>query len=277
MKHFLSALTVMFLAGSVAHAQLEIKNIEARDGRWGPKRAALVYYPMERICLCYDVSGASRDDKGMTTLVSSIKMTDQTGKEVFATSKEGVHQEVMGAAHPEGAIINLPDSPPPGFYTVAVTVKDSRNSQSATFQQKIEIRAGTFAITPPDFHYDLEGAIPAPPSGMVGQLLFFTSYLLGVDTTNPKMDVELSFQILDAVSGKPLGTQVTSRPPQGSPLASGAGSGVSFPIKFSGHLWLDRPGDVIVRFAALDRATGKTVVRDVPLHVTGVAAPAPAR
>src|SRR5262249_14434083 len=82
MPRLLIATALLVLMAPPAFARLEIENLEACYGQFGPARKVLDYYPNDTIFFRFTVKGARADPEGNCDAEVTWKILDGSGKEL---------------------------------------------------------------------------------------------------------------------------------------------------------------------------------------------------
>jgi hypothetical protein len=151
---------------------------------------------------------------------------------------------------------------PVGEYTVKLTVTDKASKATRSFQRKFEVLPKSFGLAHFMTSYDPAGRIPAPPSGVVGQLIWLDFAVIGFERNAKKQpDIRFQMRILDE-SGQPT----VAKPFTGDTSQSDVDdSSIAVPANFA--VPLNRPGKFTVELQALDRVSKKTAKLSIPLVV----------
>ena len=233
---------VLLLSATTAQAKLEIQNIKAVHGMYGPERKNLECLPGDQVFFRFQVNGIKVDAAGKIDASITVNLADAKGKELL--DRKSPLQGVLalgGSSLLSNASVDFGDTVPPGEYTLTITVKDNHSKQTASFSRKLTCRPAEFAIVAPRLSYDAEGRVPAPPGGLVGQALHFYFKLIGFDKTQGKIDSEMNMEVLDA-KGKPT----MPNPIKASVTTEDANTiKNTTSLTFRGNLSLNRAGEFI--------------------------------
>ena len=93
MIRFAGTAFVLLLLTSPVFAKLEIKNIQAAHGPYGPERTSLEITPFDEIYFRFQLQGVKTDAEGKTDVEETIKLTNSEGKTVF--EKKGDRKSVV--------------------------------------------------------------------------------------------------------------------------------------------------------------------------------------
>jgi hypothetical protein len=265
MRRFWLTAAVLLLTATTAQAKLEIHNIKAVHGLYGPERKNLESLPGDQVLFRFKVEGIKLDANGKIDTSVTVHLADADGKELLDNKSpiQGV-LALGGHSFLGTAVVNFGDTVPPGDYTLTVTVKDNLSEQTASFTRKLTCRPIEYAIVMPRLYYDAAGKAPAPAGGLVGQTLFFQSKLIGFDTSQGKIDNEMKLEVLDAkgkpAMPKPITVNVTSDDAEKVKRATS--------LALNSNLALNRAGDFTLRVTVTDKIAKRTTKFEVPLKVT---------
>jgi hypothetical protein len=257
-------LAVVLGATTTAQAKLELQNIQAVYSLFGPARPNLDIYPHDQVLFRFVVSGARVDAEGKIDTSMTLQMTDPTGK-VLLNEKSPLQGILAlgGNTFAGSARLNVGEQIPPGDYILTVTVRDNAASEEVSFQRKLTAKPAGFRIVAPQFSYDAEGKVPAPPGGLVGQILHFRLQGIGFDRDQGKLDTAMNVQVLD-VQGKemlpkPILAELRSEDPAVVKKVTA--------LTFNGNLALNRPGQYTLRITLNDRLGKKSTQFETPLDI----------
>lgn len=259
------AMGMVLLTAAIAQARLEITKVQACYGPFGPERKLLVVYPHDELIFRFVVTGVRTDAENRTDGLLSLKLHDADGKLLGVQDTPLKSQVNLGGdAIPTQARFNLGDKLPAGDYSLTITYTDKISSEKATFQRKFTSKPSEFALVAPDFSYDLDGKLPAPAGGVVGQLLHFRIRAIGLDRTQEKISASMALQVFDA-----QGKEELAKPLTAAFKNDDAEVVKQIPVvNFRSQLLLNRPGDFVIRVTVTDQIAKKTAKFELPLHVT---------
>ena len=262
----IAATLALTLSAATAEAKLEIRDIQAAHGQFGPERKSAEYVAGDQVYFRYTVAGLRTDDEGHVRADIALKLTDAKGARLLDQETAILTLLALGGdALPADASIDLDQNFPPGEYEISVEVRDVTANDKASFRRKFTVKATEFALVRVRFSHDEEGTAAAPVGGRVGQNLVVRLQAIGFDRGKGQIDVEMEVEVLDA-----RGKVVTSRP-----IRTGIRSEEADEVKradrinLSSNLTLNRPGDFVLRLTVLDKMTGKKVAFESPLKVSG--------
>jgi hypothetical protein len=261
----LAATLALTLSAATAEAKLEIRDVQAAHGQFGPVRKSAEYVAGDQVYFRYTVTGLRTDDEGQVRADIVMRLTDAKGTRLL--DKETALLALLalgGDTLTADASIDLDEGFPPGEYELVVEFRDVTAKDQASFRRKFTVKAPEFALVRVRFSHDEEGKAAAPAGGRVGQNLVVRLRAVGFDRSKGEIDIEMELDILDA-SGK----AVTPRP-----IRAVVQNAEPDEVRRTDRLdlWsalnLNRPGDFTLRITVLDKMTGKKVVFESPLKVS---------
>jgi hypothetical protein len=259
------AVLALTLSGSVAQAKLELRDVQASHGQFGPVRKSNEYVAGDQVYFRYSAAGVRTDDAGRVRGELRMKLTDAKGKVLLNTENALEQTLALGGDTLTGyAALNVARDFAPGEYELTVEFADLLSKEVASFRQKFTVKAPEFALLRVRFSYDKAGAAAAPVGGTVGQTLFVRMNAVEFDRSKGEIDVEMRIEILDA-AGKPTtpkpirATVHNEKPAEVKEIDT---------LNLSGVLTLNRPGEFLLRITVTDTITKKKVTFDAPLKVT---------
>jgi hypothetical protein len=249
-----------------AHADLKLENIQLAEGRLGPPRTMLKFFPEEEIVFRYLITGLQLDENGKIAGELSVTVTDLGGHVAF-TKKMPVPEATLalgGGTMPGFASVELPAGATPGAYTVKVAFTDQHSGQTARFERRVSLQPAAFAAISPRFFYDQEGKVPAPPEGKLSQTLYVRLKAIGFDRSQGKLAAVMEMQVLDA-----KGQEVMPKPIQARLRNSDAKVVQQVTsVDFSGTLTLNRAGEYTLRITITDEVRKKSTQYQTAIRVT---------
>src|SRR5262245_35136589 len=96
MKSRLSALVTMLVASAPALAKVEITEVQASYGPYGPERPSLDVYPHDEVFFRFHIAGAKTDDDGKVDGELTIQLHNAEGKPVFNQNGKVQRQLQLG-------------------------------------------------------------------------------------------------------------------------------------------------------------------------------------
>ncbi len=253
----------MMVSGTAAHAGLEIRDVQASHGRFGPERTA-EFYPSDEVFFRYLITGVKADGEGRVAGELNLTLEAPDGRVLLdQTSPISGVTALGGGTLPGTATVSLPADIAPGPYTLTVTFRDKQSSEKASFRRTLDIKPAEFAAVAVRFSYDAEGEVAAPVGGLVGQTLHFRLKAIGFARTAGRIDLEMLVRVLDA-EGRP-----TMPVPVRAILETDDADVVKrvTDVNLNGNLTLNRAGDFTLSITVTDRVGKRTTEFEAPLHV----------
>jgi hypothetical protein len=265
MKGPFAAVALVLALTEPAHAKLEIRDVRAVQGMYGPERPSLEFYPGDEVFFRYVVTGFRTDAADRVDLAFTIKLIDAAGKPLLDQTTRQREVVVLGGdSFPAFANLIPGEKASPGVYRLKVTVRDNLSGEIAFFQRKLACKEPAFAIIKPRFSYDPAGKVPAPVGGLLGQTLHFRMDVIGYDRSGGKIRTRMEVRILDSkgreLMGKPLVARVASENKDEVTKATS--------LTFRGRFGLTRVGTFRVRITIFDEQGKQKTEFDAPLRVT---------
>jgi len=264
MRLLLSAAAAMLLISSAAHAKLEIKDVKAVHGMYGPERKDLDVYPGDEIFFRFSIDGVAVDADGKVNCLLTVHLEDADGKELL--NQRSPLQGVLalgGKSLLSSAYVNFGDAVAAGTYKLTVTVEDKQGEGKDTFTRQLKCVPAEFAIVAPRFFHDAENKAPSPIGGLVGESLHFRLKSIGFERGGGKIDNEMLVDVLDAggksVLTKPIHAELVT---DDADMVKKASS-----LTFRGNLALNRSGTFTLRITLTDRLSKRSAKFEAPLKV----------
>jgi hypothetical protein len=240
--------------------QLKLTNVRTTYGELGPVRTNAKFIPGDILFFACDITGLSIEATGEAKFKMETKVTDDKGKLVFKRDPEERFQfaPLKGSVMPARAIIIIGLDQPAGSYVLEVAVEDPKTKAKDTTSVKFEVTKKELGIVNVYSSYDVQGAIPAPNAGVVGQTLFI-QYTVASFERDPKTkqpNLEFQYQYLDD-KGAPLLPQ-----PHKLPITEGVDERHGlFSDRFP--VFLNRPGKFTVQITVTDKVVNKKSTFDL--------------
>jgi hypothetical protein len=263
------SVALLLVFASMTHAKLEIKDVKAVHGMYGPERKSLDVLPGDEVFFRFTVAGVKVNGDGKVDCKLTLSLTNADGDELLGPKgRESPLEGVLalgGDSFLSSALVTLCDGITAGLYTVTVGVEDNLSEQKTSFTRKLTCRKPQFAIVAPRFFHDQNNLVPAPVGGRVGQRLFFKVRCIGYERGGGRIDNEMKVEILDAAGKstmpKPLVVKFVK-----DDAAEVKKLGASY--LFRGDLTLNRAGEFKLRITLTDRLSKQTAKYETPLNVT---------
>jgi hypothetical protein len=242
--------------------QLNIHNIQACQGPFGPERNPLHYYHHEVVWFRFAIHGAKADQEGNIDLDIASELSGPDGASVSKNERHSTGTLQLGPGFREMVGFELPPELKPGEYVLTVAIRDKLSGQATAFQRKLYLKSGEFAVAMPEFYFDSERTVRAPFGGVEGQTLYFQFVVVGIAHSSGRSHVETKYELLDGKTRQVLSKPVASVHDTNNPLLAQAW------VRLASQVRLHTPGDFILRILATDRLANKTATLEVPLRVT---------
>ena len=261
----LAAVLMLLAVGPSAWAKLEIRNLVAASGPFGPKRESLELLPGDELYFRFQAHGVAIDGDGRVNVTLETTLTDQAGK-VLSHRSVDVRDVIAfgGDFVPCRTSVAFGLSTKPAKYHYEVRVRDNVTGETASFERVVTCRQPGFGIVRSGFFYDTNERVPAPPRGVIGQPLRFRLQVVGFDKSQKKIHVSMEMQTQDGL-GKPLMPK-----PLRAVVALDDADQVARAevVNFRGFLTLNRAGDFKVRIVVRDEISGQEAVFESPIHAS---------
>jgi hypothetical protein len=253
---------VMLTLGTVPARALELKNMRAVYGPFGPPRANNQYLPGDLLYVTFDVADVKVSEKSGTTKYNiSIEETLVDGKGAISFKRTKANQDTLslgGTRLPGIAEVFIGKDQPAGKYTLKVTVKDLLSKEVKDIGYPFEILPEAFGFV----------RLFAPVAGLTGQQYVANFAVVGMGRdAKKKPNVKIRMRVLDE-GGKPThGQPVTMDIPKDLPdeLASKIETIPFVDLQFP--LFLNRPGRFTIEVEGTDTVGKKTAKLSFPLTV----------
>jgi hypothetical protein len=256
---------------SVAPAQagsLQLANARTTYGEMGAVRADNRYLPHDFYFLAFDMDGLSVSPEGKVSYSMMVEVTDKAGKPVFKQDKPSDSEEFIvlgGNRMPGRAWVSLKPDQEPGTYTCKVTVSDRATKGSQTLQKQFEVIKKEFGLIGIMTTYDAKGEIPAPPAGVVGQIIYVHGAVAnfgrgGDKKPNTTVELRIFDESRKPTIARPQAVVVPKEIPEGQEMAF-----ITLVIP------LNREGNFTAELKATDATSGKITNVTFPLRVSPVA------
>jgi len=261
----LFSLAVLALAASIAQAQFRVADIQPCQGPLGPAREP-VYDLGDDVFIRYRILGAKPNSEKSISVDIQLDILGPDGKKVDHISGTVKCAQVFADESPQQFFFSIRRTWVPGEYLQKVTLKDNESGAETSFTQKFTVLPERLAILPAQFFYDeiavgVEGKKPAPNGGLVGQTIYYKSWVVGLDTSKGISDIEIAMELRDSKGQKVL-CPIFKRRQTEDPEITKNGS-----FTFGGSIPLGAPGDFLLHAVATDHIAGKSVACDFPLHI----------
>ena len=260
----LLAVAVLFCTTALSPAKIQIENIQACYGPYGPERKSLDLYPFDIFFMRFTVTGLKTDAAGKVDAAVKMKWADAKGNPLDEKSFPA-----SGILHLGGnsflAFINepMPEQVPVGKNTVTVTVTDNLSKESASFERQFTGHKSKLQIVGLEFFHDAEGKLPSSTNCSPGEPLHFRLRVIGFDRSKEKIHIQMAVQTLDSEGKENLP----------KPLISDFREEDARAVQRTGFIFLangiglNRVGKFTLRITITDRITGQSTKIEVPVNV----------
>jgi hypothetical protein len=262
----LVATLALTLSAAAAEAKLEIRDIQAAHGQFGPVRKSAEYLAGDQVYFRYTAAGLRTDDEGRVRADIVLKLTNAKGERLL--DKETALLALLplgGDTLTADASIDLEEGFPHGEYELSVEVRDVRAGDKASFRRKFTVKAPEFALVRVRFSHDEEGKAAAASGGLVGQNLVVRLRAVGFDRSKGVVDAEMEIDVLDAdgraVTPQPIRAAARNEEPDQVKRIDR--------LDLWSSLTLNRPGAFTLRITVHDKVADKKVSFESPLKVSG--------
>lgn len=268
MKSFIHLALVggLILAVSApAQAKIQIENIQACYGPYGPERKSLELYPFDVLFLRFTVSGLQTAASGNVDAVVKLKWTDPNGKVLDESSfpSTGI-LHLGGNSFPFITQLRMPDQIPLGKNKITVTVTDNLSKESASFERQFTGHKSKLQIVALEFFHDADNKFPSSTNLPLGEPLHFRLRLIGFDRSKGKIHTVMAVQTLDGE-----GKENIPKPLLSDVHEEDARTVQKFGfVFFTGRVGLNRSGKFTLRITVTDRMTDQSTKIEVPVTVT---------
>jgi len=248
-----------------AQAKLQIENVQACYGPFGPERKAFELYPFDNLFIRFTVTGLKTDAAGKADTTVKVKLVDAKGRVIGEYTFSSTGLLTLGGQS-FLVFVNLPmrDQVPIGKNTLMIMVSDKLSEESASFERPITGKKGKLQIVALEFFHDADGKLPASTNGALGEPLHFRLRVIGFDRSKEKIHTELAVQTLDAEGKENLPKpQVLNFQEKDARAVQNTGF-----VFFTSSIGLNRVGKFTLRITVTDRSTNQSTKLEVPVTVT---------
>jgi len=248
-----------------AQAKVQIENIQACYGPFGPERKSSDLYPFDILFMRFAVTGLQTAATGNVDATVKMKWTDAKGKSLDETSfpSTGI-LHLGGNSFLAFVHLRMPDQVPPGKNTITVTVTDNLSKETASFERQFTGHKPKLQIVGLEFFHDADGKLPSSTNCPPGEPLHFRLRAIGFDRSKEKIHTILAVQTLDA-DGKENLPKPLLFDFQEEDARAIQRTGFVF---FTGRIGLNRVGKFTLRLTVTDRMTDQSTKIEVPVTVT---------
>jgi hypothetical protein len=259
----LAAAAALALAPAQA-GSLNLTNVRTTYGELGAVRADNRYLPGDWYFLAFDIEGITVSTEGKVSYAMSVEVSNKAGQSVFKQDKPVESDEFLplgGNRLPGRAYVFLKPDQDPGTYTCKVTVTDRVTKATKVLDRTFEVIRKELGLIGLVMSYDDKAAMPAPPSGVVGQNLYIHGFMIGFGRgADKKPNASVELRILDEAKRPTLPKPLTAVVPKDIGDTDDAAR-----IMFL--LPLNREGTFTAELKAVDAASGKSATLSFPIRV----------
>src|SRR5260370_737124 len=168
MKSLVALASVAWLIlswSSSAQAKLQIENIQASYGPFGPERKSLDLYPFDILFLRFTVTGLKTDAAGKVDTAVTLKWADAKGNPLNETSfpSSGI-LHLGGNSFLAFVHLRMPEQVPAGKNTVTVAGTDNLSDESASFERQMPGHKSKLQFLALNSFHTPTPTPPSPPS-----------------------------------------------------------------------------------------------------------------
>lgn len=247
--------------------KLELSNIRATHGLFGPTRTDFKILPGDVLQVAFDIQDLTPDAERRLQFASKMAVTKLAGD---ASKEEAVYEEeklaefppvvnVLGGNKvPHSVAVTTGLKQAPGAYRIKVTVVDLNSKKEGSFTRDFSVEKPDFGLVRLQLSYDRFGQLPASAVAAVGQTLYVNAVAVGYkpDPKNQQASVSFEMSVLDEndkpTMPKPLTGEVKDVP-------------VDTHIPFRFELPIHRAGRFKIVLKATDGVAKKTTTLTIPL------------
>ncbi len=247
-----------------APANLEISEIKARYSQYGPVRKSLEAVPGDIVHFSFRLKGIALDKDKKSDLFIEALTTDSSDNVISRHTSSTRTDLALGGPWLDGQVsMNLGSDMPPGRYTLSVTVIDQVSKGVASFERVVTCKSPEISISKLSFFLDPEHKTAGSKIGFVGQTMYFSFNVIGVDSAS-KEKLACVIRILDKT-----GAEVSKFPRM--PFATGLAKLLTrlpgSTLGGGGSLPLNRPGEFQIAISVVDEADNVKTALVVPIRV----------
>jgi len=248
-----------------AHAKLQIENVQACYGPFGPERKAFELYPFDNLFVRFTVTGLKTDAAGKADTSATLKLADSKGNVIGERplAPSGV-LNLGGNSFLVFVNLRMDEQVPLGKNTLMVSVTDNLSKESASFERSVTGKKGKLQIVALEFFHDPDGKFPGSTNGALGEQLYFRLRVIGFDRSKEKIHTELAVQTLDPDGKENLPKPLVFNYQEKDARAV---KNTSFAF-FTSNIGLNRVGKFTLRITVTDRITNQSTKLEVPVTVT---------
>jgi hypothetical protein len=273
----MTAFLVCTLLCAPSHTgELKLSNVRSTFGELGGTRPEAKLIPGDVLFVGFDIEGINVGPDGRVRYRMQMEVFDKNAKSMFKQDPTDKVDYVPlgGSKLPARAYVLIGLDMEPGNYTLKMTVTDNASNLTKSFEKPFEVAKKDFGIVGCYLSVDVDGQIPAPTTGVVGQSVFVQFAIVGFakDTDEKRKDpklglqpnVTVEFTPLDA-EGKPTLVKAESYTQSFESQIKLDSNEPRFNVRFL--LPMTRPGKYTIRLKATDNNTKRTATFDLPVVI----------
>jgi hypothetical protein len=250
--------------GPAQTGSLNLVNARTTYGEMGAVRTNSRFLPHDFYFLAFDMDGLAVSPEGKVSYSMMVEVTDKSGKPVFKQDKPSESEEFIvlgGNRMPGRAWVSLKPDQEPGPYTCKVTVTDRVTKATKSLQMPFEVIKKEFGLIGIMTTYDTKGEIPAPPTGVVGQIIYVHGAVAnfgrgGDKKPNATVELRIFDENRKPTIARPQAVVVPKEIPEGQEMAF-----ITLVIP------LNREGNFTAEIKATDATSGRIASVTFPVHV----------
>lgn len=197
---------------SPATFALELRNVQACYGRYGPARTKLEVAPHEELMFRFVIVGLKTDKDGKTDALLTTTLTDANGHDLLSRP-QAIRETLPFEAEscPGTASLLVGPTAAPGEYQLRVTIEDKLGGGSTRFIRKVVVQSADFRLLSPRFFVDPARTLPGPCGGLVGQTLYVRTQIAQPSRRDDWIACSLKLRVVDLNGKDMLQTPVVIR------------------------------------------------------------------
>jgi hypothetical protein len=243
---------------------LTLSNDRWTYGPLGAERPSHKFLPGEMLMLSFDIGGLKSDESGRVAYGIGLEVIDLKGQRLVSQEPQNLQavNYLRGARMPSVANLQIGLDQAPGNYLLKVTVNDRTAKTMQLLERPFEVLTPNFGLVHVGTSLDLDGLVPAPAAGILGQTLYvnFAAVGFGREGAKKQPNLLVEMRVLDE----------TGQPTTAKPLSGLANQDIAdklqlIPMQFG--LTLNRTGKFTVEIKATDQVSRKTSLVTFPFTV----------
>jgi hypothetical protein len=240
---------------------VELRNVQACYGRYGPTRTKLEVAPNEELMFRFVIAGLKTTTEGTTDALLNVTLADASGREVINQTQPIRTPTPFGADFVPGTT-NLVIGPTasPGEYQLRVTIEDKLATSSARFVRKVTIRPAGFSIINPRFFVDPARSLDGPCGGLIGQTMYFRAQIAEPSRKDGRTAVTMKLRLTDLEGHDVMRAPVIVHREMTSDFDYHA-------LAVEAEMPLGRSGEFLLWVTAIDENTKQEVTQQLPMTI----------